>query len=230
MATIQELTDYYKEKLIAQYRFQPNATNTIALYAKQILVDGIPLQVNPAFDLETADGVQLDVIGKYVGVSRYIGDLSSKPYFGFVRYTPVLPENPNGFRLYGDPDVNITGIFYQYSFDGQDETALTDASYRSVIKLKIVLNASDNTLYSIQIYLEEFFPDLISVVDNADMSLTYTVSSDVPLSESVLLAYLPKPMGVKINVEGISIFRRILSSGETRILETGETRLVEIPS
>jgi len=67
------LTDtinYYANLLIIQYRNKPKAVATIKAIVSLFLSDDIFLQVQDAFDLDTAVGVQLDVLGKYTGVSR----------------------------------------------------------------------------------------------------------------------------------------------------------------
>lgn len=65
-----ELQQYYSGLLILQYRQQPKATAHIEALVKQVIADQIITQVQDAFALDTAVGVQLDVIGKYAGVTR----------------------------------------------------------------------------------------------------------------------------------------------------------------
>ncbi len=78
---------------------------------------------------------------------------------------------------------------------------LSDPEYRPLLKLKIILNQLDNTLYSIANALYEFFGSQIIAFDQADMSMSYLVSPD--LSQTAQLAIsqnlLPKPMAVRIS-------------------------------
>lgn len=262
-ATLQELTDYYKSLLAYEYRGLPNATRQMALYSKQFVADNLAAAVDAAFNLETAVGAQLDIIGKYVGVPRNIGTPLAQGYFGFWDYasardltkyqgtwlpasdTPTIPaagagnngnwyvasangasaspivetftagdvifsngsvwakettDNGNGFTDYVDPSINAAGQFYDYTFQNSLNTNLVDSQYRQVIKLKIATNTSDGTLANIVQTLHTLFPGLIYVTDNADMTLTYNVSFQVTLSQAILEAYLPRPMGVGITV------------------------------
>lgn len=65
-----EILQYYADLLILQYKGLPKAEQTVKTFVK-LLVDGqLPLAVQNAFDIETATGNQLDLIGKYAGVSR----------------------------------------------------------------------------------------------------------------------------------------------------------------
>lgn len=66
----QELLDYYADLLILQYKTQPKARATIQALANEAysadILDGI---IN-GFNIETAVGKQLDILGKYIGLSR----------------------------------------------------------------------------------------------------------------------------------------------------------------
>lgn len=113
-------------------------------------------------------------------------------------------ENGNGLTDYIGIGVNANGIFYDYAFAENQNSSLTDAEYRTVIKLKIILNANDGTLKTIMDYLQTFFAGQITLIDGTNMHLTYTVLSTVALSQQLLELYLPRPMGVGITVTIIS--------------------------
>lgn len=261
--TLGDLTDYYSRLLAYQYRGLPNATRQIRLYAKQAVADFLASELADCFNLDTAAGPQLDILGKYVGVSRNIGPSILPPLFSLWRYTapelqanyqstwgpvsdtPAIPaasggntgqwyvasasgastspiaadfragdlivsdgsvwakdsnECGNGLTTYADPAVNANPAFYGYAYASRQVSELPDPSYQTIIKLKIVLNSIDMTLSSILAYLRAFFPDLIFVVDNKNMTLSYLVLSTVPVSVDLLKLYLPKPMGVGITV------------------------------
>lgn len=70
MATTQDLINYYADLLILQYKGQPKAYATIQAIVAGPIADQLPIAVQDAFDLDTAVGVQLDVLGKYAGVVR----------------------------------------------------------------------------------------------------------------------------------------------------------------
>ncbi len=71
-----ELKTYYADLLILQYRGMTKAHATIEAFVDPLIMNQLPLAVQDAFGLETAVGVQLDVIGKYQGVTRYGYDFS----------------------------------------------------------------------------------------------------------------------------------------------------------
>lgn len=188
---------FYVNRLLYQYQ-KTKAQDTIAILVRQELADELPAQIRDAFNVQTAIGHQLDVLGKYVGLPRTIGDPAPLEYFGFVDYDGT--GNQNGFSDYTSGE-NATVIFFDYTYYGQRNTALSDTAYAFMIALKIVLNSNDGTLYSIQNLLATMLPGYVTVVDNRDMTLKYLVSTAAPVSPTVLKPYLPKPMGVGITIE-----------------------------
>lgn len=70
MATTAELIAYYQGLLIIQYIGKLKAKATIGASVEPIIMDQLPLQVQDAFTIGTAVGAQLNVLGKYAGVTR----------------------------------------------------------------------------------------------------------------------------------------------------------------
>lgn len=66
----QSIINYYANLLILQYNGLPKATATIEATAELFVMDELPTQVLNGFSLDTAVGVQLDILGQYIGVSR----------------------------------------------------------------------------------------------------------------------------------------------------------------
>jgi len=222
-----ELSNYYVERLIYQYADQTNAQRLTALMVKQALADDIFTAIELAYNIDTAVGPQLDVIGKYVGVPRNINPVSPSPYFfGFVNYSGG--GNTNGFRNYAQ-NTNLQGIWETYASSIAFKTDLTDIQYRLVIQLQIILNYCDNTLASIEKLLNLILPGFVTLTDNQNMTLTYLISSDAPIGSALLTEFLPAPMGVGINVIVISTgSTRVTSAGYTRVTSTGGIRVTSV--
>ena len=72
----EDLKEYYADLLIQQYRGLPRAREHVKFLAGLPVSDELPVAVRDAFGLETAIGVQLDVVGKYAGVVRTFGDIT----------------------------------------------------------------------------------------------------------------------------------------------------------
>jgi len=74
--TTQEIINYYANLLILQYHEKAKAFATIQALVNPVIMGQLPVAVQDAFNLETSEGVQLDVLGKYAGVSRTTYDFS----------------------------------------------------------------------------------------------------------------------------------------------------------
>lgn len=221
-ANLANVISYYCDLLLLQYKWQTRARANIAIYSKQAVGDLVIQDIDDAFNINTAIGVQLDTLGKYAGVPRNSGPPEDLPYYGFWDYLITVPsgQNTNGFRDYTDTAINASAIFYNYSDYGTRNTDLTDAAYRLAIQLKIILNSNNSTLASIQDYLHTFFPGLVLLADNADMTLTYTIQQGTPLPLETLKAFLPKPMGVSLT---FLVLTASLSSATLTKTVTGTT-------
>jgi hypothetical protein len=68
--TIEEIVKHYSELLVLQYRQKQKAIDTVKALVEPAVMDFLPAQVRDIFDIDTSGGVQLDIIGKYVGVVR----------------------------------------------------------------------------------------------------------------------------------------------------------------
>lgn len=220
MTGIDNLVAAYVRLLVYQYQL-PKAQAMAAAFARQCLGDGIAADVRDAYEVATAVGPQLDVLGKYIGLPRTIGSATPLPWFGFVRATGV-GSNTNGFIRTTNSD-NREVVFYRAGYLGSRNTALTDTAYAFMLALKIILNSSDGTLASIDRYIQALLPDTVTVIDNKDMTLTYTIVGNPPVDPAVLAAYLPKPMGVGINVQTSDF---IITDGGDSIVTDGGDHLV----
>lgn len=66
------LKKYYADLLIIQYHGKPKARSMIEAIIDQYLMNQLPQKLEEAFDLETAVGKQLDILGKRLGVTRNV--------------------------------------------------------------------------------------------------------------------------------------------------------------
>lgn len=65
-----ELKEYYSDLLILQYHGKEKAIATVRAQVDKIIMNQLPVEIQDAFDLDTAIGAQLDTLGIYVGVTR----------------------------------------------------------------------------------------------------------------------------------------------------------------
>lgn len=203
MADISSIVDYYVDLLIIQYNDRPKARATIELYINELLATGILFDVRDAFNLDTAIGVQLDIIGKYVDLDRFYSnsDLSAD-YFGFADAADIGGTSANiiGFDDAAAPDK--TGFFLDASEVIVNNFQLNDDAFRTLIKFRIVQNNSDHSVKSITDSIFAFFNTSVLVKDNLDMTMTYLIGdySSALIKAAIQKEVLPRPMGVGIEV------------------------------
>jgi hypothetical protein len=172
---------------------KPRFVNTVAVLV-QPLIDAQDMlaRLTADFDLDTAIGVQLDMVGQWIGRTRYVDQPITGVFFSFD-----LPADRVGFDQ---------GIWIG-PYDPTDAiTALDDETYRSVLKLQAIANHWDGTLSSIADQMDAVFPG-IAIQDKGDTP-TGLMAMDVlipaALINSLLLAVLEqdfpiKPSGVLTN-------------------------------
>lgn len=196
---VDELIAYYQALLLSQYVDKPKAYATIGAIVDTVISDLVLRQVQDAFEIDTAVGSQLDTIGKYVGFARRVIVPAVKDFHVFADYdTPLAAVT--GFTDY-DGTKNITSTWYRYTTALESFADLDDEDYRFLLKLKIVLNSSDNTMFSISQMLYAAFGTALACYDQLDMSVSYAVSNEAKKLGTLALSQnaLPKPMGVKLH-------------------------------
>jgi hypothetical protein len=68
------LVEYYQDLLILQYKNKPKARGHIASNVSPLIIFELSNAVKNGYNIETAIGKQLDVLGKYAGISRVLSD------------------------------------------------------------------------------------------------------------------------------------------------------------
>jgi hypothetical protein len=192
--TIEEVKSYYSGLLIKQYRSKPKAIATIKLLANTAFADGIILNLARAFDIDTAVGAQLDIIGRIVGVERNVKNLDlGKIYVQLARYT----ETPAGIRFGKYTDATyVSGRMSHYYINSF--YTLSDFQMRYLIKIKIIQNCTNMTTKYLTEALYAVFEDNITITDNKDMTMDIDVAAgwrDIYDIADYVGAW-PYPMGV----------------------------------
>lgn len=196
--TLQEAFDYYTNTLITQYRDKSKAIQTIECLVNCAFCDGLPLQFNEAFDLDTAAGEQLTLLGRIVGVPRNIYGLDlTHEFFNFTRYSGTPASN--GFNRW----TTVADSYLISRWRTNATYVTTDFELRALINLKIIYNNSYKSLGVVKESLYNVFGGLIDIVDNVDFTLTYNFYSpyhNVGTICNYLSTILPKPMGVSVSI------------------------------
>lgn len=199
--TLAELKTIYANLLISQYRNKTKARATIELMAESFSCDGLLLTLAEAFNIETAVGAQLDIIGKIVGVERNIYGLDlTHTFFEFTSYTGT----PVGVDLQRYADAT-PGPEIMLRYRSTTAYTMSDLEMRALIKLKIIYNTTRQSLKNLTDALYSAFTTGITVTDNLDMTVDFDVTTDYAKVMLVAdwLGFVPKPMGVAYTINYI---------------------------
>lgn len=207
---ISELIEYYKNLLIIQYSNKPKAVATINALVTELISDGIIFKIRDAFNVDTAIGVQLDIIGMWVGVDRYFNVTEPENYFRFTDYIEVDPDDHlGGFVDYAEfDDADQGNGFLNYNSVLTVQNRLNDDDFRTIIKLKIIQNNSNHSHKSIDDSLFQFFEGEVRMFSDGNMEMTYFLSNNITqiIQAAIIKGIFPRPMGVGIRlIENSSI-------------------------
>lgn len=207
---MEELLKYYSNLLIVQYNGKPRAKATIELFTYLIFVNLVFLEIQNAFDWRTAEGAQLDIIGKWVGVSKdYNGSLYwGDTYLSYPNTRELYPDDltdslQHGYSDYSTYEEDEGGVL-TYDKLGFVEQTLSPANYRTVIGLKIIKNSIKHTAKNIDDAIWDYFGGKVYTTWNPH-EITYHYPSEMSEIMNVCKYknVLPAPTGVDIKLREI---------------------------
>lgn len=182
----------FDRTIISQYGTSPTLNQLIANVNGYIdPTANIDAFYDLIWNVDTAQGVGLDIWGRIVGVGRVL-QVASGVYFGFA-----------------EADDNVETPFNQAPFYSGSPTtgnfALTDDAYRVLIFAKALSNISDGSIPSINQVMMNLFPGRGNcyVTDGQNMSMTYHFTFSLTPVEAAIVSQsgiLPKPVGVSATV------------------------------
>lgn len=179
----------YLNLIPSENRDKPNFIASLSAWL-EVYIHMQELQVSlagPAFDVDTAVGDQLDIIGEWVNASRLVS----------------IPIEGVFFEWDGTAEVGWDYGTWQPPGSPSDITELPDDAYRNLIKFKIAANQWDGTTDGAYRIWEILFPDLVFLIqDNQDMSYDLAILGGIVDSLTLALirqgAIALKPEGVRI--------------------------------
>lgn len=178
------------DRIYAQYQNKPKAVAWYAIARKLGgSIESAAEAVRKSYDIDTAVGEQLNVIGRIVVAPRsFVGS---------------MPLNPGLFDLTdGDEFGNDDAMFSALTIDQDGQ--LSDELYRLVIKAKIVRNNGDATIENILAGMNFLLPnaEVLRVTDGEDMSFSIEFYGQITNLERFALlnaGLVPKPQAVRFN-------------------------------
>lgn len=186
----------YQKLITSEHRDKPKFMATVDISAKfYVHLQNVMFSFIEKFDLDSATGKQLDIIGEWVGASRFIDSPLTGVYFEWSGAASV------GWSF---------GVWQSEFSPTSGLTSLPDDIYRTLIRGKIAANRWDGTIPSAYDIWESVFPNNTLVIqDNQNMTMTIAVVGEVldTLTKQLILGgYIPlKPEGVGVEFYAIPV-------------------------
>lgn len=182
-------TQEYLNLITSAFRQKPKYIGTVEINVDvPVRVQSLLTSLLALFDLDSAVGDQLDIIGRWVGISRNVSIPITGVYFSW----DDIATDGWDFGTW-QPDLAPSTV-----------TTLPDDSYRVLIKAKIAANAWDGTTDGAYAIWDALFTQFtILIQDHQDMSYDLAIVGGIVDSLTVALitgGYIPlKPEGVRVN-------------------------------
>ena len=159
-----EVIQAYTNLLEIQYNGLPKAVETVKLHCKTLLANMLLWQIRNGFDIETAIGYQLDIIGLWEGVDRYFSGARYEnqlwlAYFDWNDATQ--PNQYQGCYKNWNNETADDGAYLNYTDVISSTNKLDDESFRLLLKLKIAKNTLINTNKNIDDTINNIFGSLV---------------------------------------------------------------------
>lgn len=193
MAQIDDIKQYYGDLLILQYRNKPKARATVQLGCDIYTGDGVVFDLINSLDIDSAEGAQLDLIGKILDCPRIIQGLNpDKQYFSF-QYDGAL-----GFSTSQELSNGIFKTFYNSI---HSEYALKDGDYRQLLKFKAIVNIWRASMAEMDEAIYNSFGNDVLLINNQNLTISYIISNSLTIATQAALiqGYLRAPIGIGFN-------------------------------
>lgn len=185
------IIDTYLNRVPEQHREKPKFRATLEASLSPFVQLGNLMESVPSlYDVDSAIGSQLDVVGEWVGITRVINSAIEGIYFSLDDTADV------GFDsgVWRGPYDPISGI-----------VSLDDDTYRTLIRLKILANMWDGTVEKAYSSWKSVFNGEQGIVieDHQDMSITIGITGldMTPAQKGLFSKQISpfKPAGVRIS-------------------------------
>lgn len=185
--------EYYQKLVTSEHQTSPKYMAWLgAMIEPLTVIQSVIDNLISDFDLDTAIGAQLDIVGQWVGISRLLPEALIGVYFSWDA-TADIGWDSGVWQSDLDPDSGLI--------------ILPDDLYRLLIKAKIVANHWDGSIPGLYKIWSTIFGDssdspVLIIQDNQDMSMDYIFAvhplSIVGQQLASTGKYFIKPEGVRI--------------------------------
>ena len=184
----------YTTLVTSEHRSKPNFMAVVdALCNGAGSITTTAQSIAALFDLDSSVGDQLDILGQWIGQSRDIPNSIAINYFGFS-------DNPNAATFGEVGNSSVGGPFYDLGQSTGSSALLDDATYRTVLKAKILSNQFDGSTPALEAALQLIAGVPFAIYDPGTLVVAIVLSAAVSSVTQALLSgidLLPRPGGVQ---------------------------------
>ena len=208
---MQKFIDYYVNLLIIQYHNKPKAQATIRAFLRPLAeVFQLYKDLENAFNIETAEGVQLDIVAKYFGVRRTYNNIVFDRLYHNYQYINGYVDGLSFQTIKNQGD----GGTWTLETKNRSYYDLSDKELRLLIKLRII--GLNNELLTYEFFYNHLF-DLFGNeiyaefnVDNALMNARFYFDNTTNIGKLLTNypEYFPVPSGVKADNKNLPNFTK----------------------
>ena len=193
-------SDRIQTMLLAQYKDSPNLTAYIGCFMAEVDIISKAIQdsINLRY-LADAFGVQLDVIGEIVGISRIFYGAAALGYFGFYDDPQAaVPSIGNAF------DSTIGGVYKSVTDRPSADYVMDDGTYKRAIYAKIVKNMTNCCIEDVFLYIDLVLgqvcdTEIVETSCNVNIFIHENLNQLQRISLSLLISGV-RPVGVSMQL------------------------------
>jgi hypothetical protein len=211
---MQKFIDYYVNLLIIQYHNKPKAQATIRAFLRPLAeVFQLYKDLENAFNIETAEGVQLDIVAKYFGVKRTYNNIVFDRLYHNYQYIDGYVDGLS-FQTVKNPGDGGTWTLETKNKSYYD---LSDKELRLLIKLRII--GLNNELLTYAFFYNQLFSlfgtEIYAETDQNDvMSMIFYFDQTTNIGKLLhnFPEYFPVPAAVGATNESLQSFTKYFTS------------------
>lgn len=208
---MEELIKYFCNLLIIQYKNKPKAKATIEALVRSLFEtsDGkvFLLEYQNAYDLDTAQLAQLELLAKYIGYDGSL-DVINTNYFKLsdtegLTITPGLSDTEGNYS--GHPLLNYSG--YTYTTTTLPGVAGIDF-FRKTLLFLSEMKGEVLSLGNLDRLLQKYYGNDLYVIEGAkeityvyDEDILKLFNNDTGTVEAFIRKYMPRPMGCGFSIQ-----------------------------
>nr|DAH89625.1 MAG TPA: Protein of unknown function (DUF2612) [Caudoviricetes sp.] len=164
-----ELIKSYQDLLELQYHEKPKAREHIKTICESLIADMVLWKIQEqCMDVDISIGVQLDIIGKWVGIDRYFKENKYENNKWYAYYDWEEKDQPNslqgGMWDWDTSEKPNNAPFLNYDWILVIKNKLKDDDFRTLIKLKIIKNNTNATCKNIDDEIYKLFKGVIYTI------------------------------------------------------------------